>query len=294
MPTNVMPLVTPSGTDTPAPVASAPASSRVDTFRHTIAARFRAGVAPATLVREQTALLVALQEQPFVNAMAAAYATERDAQTNNPALVTPLSEATRHIEAILKNRVQDTQQNLQLLADPAFLAAAQQEAAQPAPATTPFALSAEKKEEVIRRLVQPQDVGGAEPSVHVAGYALGQRITHQTLANIFRPTGDKTVLRTPLIAALTLAWPEAPQTEITQLAEGWLKARHDAAHSTADGLAEPNGEFYVEAIRRAEAAQAEKLAARAAQAETPKLIVATPAAKPNLVVNRDGLLMDTL
>ncbi len=64
MPTNVMPQVMPTGMNagnTASHAASVLSPQRVDALRLSLAARLRAGAAPATIVREDTALLTALQ-----------------------------------------------------------------------------------------------------------------------------------------------------------------------------------------------------------------------------------------
>jgi hypothetical protein len=121
----------------------------------------------------------------------------------------------------------------------------------------------------------------------------------QALANIFRPKG---VLLPSLVLALAEAWPEAQAGEIEKLAQRWLKARHDPAHSTADGLA-PKGELYLEAMRRAEELHARRTQAPAAGNDlsmvsvdaVPAVTVNAPAAPTQkLAVPQASLMMDTI
>lgn len=235
---------------------------RIAAFRMAAAARLRAGVTIPTLVREQQALMLALADPDFETAMAKAFVAEMQVQQPNPEYHVSLPAAQVQVHGILNNRIRDLHGFLGLLANPEFVKTIQAEAAQPAPAAKEYDLPPSKKEEVVRRLVQDADQAGAEPAVHVDASARGQRATHMALANIFRPKAGQ--LRAPLVDAMARHWPEATGAELEQLATTWLKARHDPAHSIADGLKE-TGELYMAAIARAE------------QKKTPVPQVQTPA-----------------
>ncbi len=245
----------------PSPTAPAMPAHRVDAFRRAVAERTRLGaqaniaapVVMETLLREQQALVLALKDPSFESALVQAFVQELAQQQPNPAYAISEQAARAQMLGILANRVRDAQGFCALLSTPEFVAQATAEAAQPAPAPKEYDLPAGKKEEIIRRLVQPQDVDGAEPPVHVAASALGHRMVHMALANIYRPKAGG--LHKPLTDALARAWPEATDQQREQLATRWLKARHDPAHSIADGLKE-GGELYEEAMRRAGVAKA--------------------------------------
>lgn len=293
----VVPQAVEPGTPSPAPQV-APLlmpTHRLDSFRASVAARLRAGDAPALLLREQQAMATALANPAFLKAMASAYAMEMNAQNPNAAYAVPVAEAERQMAVILTNRIRDAQGFAQLLGDAAFLAQATADAQQPAPQTVPYQLPQAKAEEVIRRLVQPLDADGPEPSVHVAASAQGHREVHQALGNIFKPKG---VLRALLVHTLAEAWPDATAKQVEDLAASWLKARHDPAHSLADGLA-PDGELYKEAMARAETLHTQKMQTAAPptpvpEQATPAATIVAPAqptqklaAEPSLMMDRD-------
>jgi len=179
----------------------------------------------------------------------------------------------REVASILKNRVEDCKNFVTLLADVNFMESARALALQPAQPKAEYTLSPRKIEEVVRRMVQPNDPAGAEPAVHVAATARGHEVTHRALANLFRPKSGS--LRAPLVDALASAWPDATGGQIQTLAQTWLKQRHDPAHSVADGL-KPEGALYKEAMRRSELLQQQKLAQGAAVAAPPSPVIQTP------------------
>lgn len=195
------------------------------------------------MMAEQAAIANALSQHNFQHAAATVYIAEMTA------LHSPISMDEAHVEinSIFVNRIRDCHGFVALLGQPEFIAAARAEAAQPKAPHTPYRLPPEKVEEAITRLVQSNDPHGAEPAVHVAASARGQQVTHQALANLFRPSG---ALKGALIDALATAWPQATGAELQQIAGHWLKARHDPAHETAKGMA-PDGEIFKEAMRRA-------------------------------------------
>lgn len=221
---------------------------RLAAFRTAVASRLRGGATPALLVREQQALCAALADPAFENAMANAFAAEMAVQQPNPDYRIGHDAALLQVKGILHNRIHDAQQFIAKLGEADFVSAALAEAGQPEPLKKEYDLPPHKKEEIIRRLIQKADPDGAEPAVHVAASAQGQRQTHMALANIFRPKAGS--LRAPLVDALARVWPEATGAQIEQLAVTWLKARHDPAHSVADGLKPECGELYLEAMRR--------------------------------------------
>lgn len=255
------------------PVTATPTmpADRMAAFRKAVANRLRAanGQLQAEIIvqiaSEQAAIAKALVDPKFIEATTAAYAQELTLLSSN----IPLAEAKREVESIFKNRVADCKGFVAALGQPDFMNAVVAEAAQPAAEVKPYALPARKIEETVRRLYQPNDPDGAEPAVHTAASARGQQVTHQALANLFRPSG---VLRAPLVNALTTASPKMTGEQVQALAGSWLKARHDPAHSIADAL-KPGGEIYNEAIRRAEAAQNAKLGLTA---PAPALAAAAP------------------
>lgn len=232
---------------------------RVAAFRQQVAARLRvaaaAGVTPemalAVLVREQQAMACALSQEKFAEAVTDEFIRQmaaelKQADPSHAKYVPTIAQAQQQVAGILANRMHDAEQFVLLLSQLEFVAAAGAESAQPEPAPKPYALPPIKQEEAIRRLVQPGDPAGAEPAVHVMASAIGQSIVHKALANMWSPKG---ALLQPLKDALKQAWPEAPELEINTVAARWLKARHDPAHSIADGLAE-GGPLYEEAMRR--------------------------------------------
>ena len=238
---------------------------RIEAFRRAMATRVRASgtdvaATIATLLREQQAIAVALADTTFAAAMSNDFVTELKLQEPNTTYEPDVKQAGMQMEAILGNRIRDAKGFAVLLGDSAFLDSVKTLAAQPAPAARPYDLPPEKKEEIVRRLVGAQDPDGPEPLVHVAAAALGHQIVHQALANIFRPKAGH--LRAPLQEALARAWPEASPEQAEMLATNWLKARHDPAHSIADGL-KPGGELYVAAMQRSEEAHAHLTAANA-------------------------------
>lgn len=289
-----------------APVAPALPQHRIDAFRTQVAARLRAGASLALLAREQEALAATLDpaaNPTFLGQMAAAFVAEMREQQPNEAYAMNADAALAEMAVILKNRTADARAFRALLADETFLAAARAEAAAPAPAAKPYALPPAKIEEAVRRLVQESDPAGAEPSIHVEAAAMGQRMVHQALANMFRPKGT---LLPYLTLALAQAWPEATAGEITNLAQGWLKARHDPAHSTADGMA-PGGEIYTQAMTRANALHAQKMAALGQQSSplavnaegklaqnAPAITVTVPTAPTQKLAAAPSLMMDSL
>lgn len=225
----------------PAPAVALP-SYRQEAFARSVSARLREGATPQQLMREQQALATALSSPVFAQAMATAYAQELALHTANAEYSLSPQAALHQVQGILANRVRDAQAFEVLLGDPAFLAHAQ---ALPVEAKQPYDIPAPKKQEIVERLSQIGDQRGAEPAVHIHAAALGHRMVHMALANIFKPnTGPLTA---PLSAALAAAWPDAAPGACNSLAKHWLKARHDPAHSLADGLKE-NGELYLAAM----------------------------------------------
>jgi hypothetical protein len=201
----------------------------------------------------------------------------------------PHDEAMREMRSILKNRIEDCKNFVKLLADTGFMESTRALAAQPAEPKTEFTLSARKIEEVIRRMVQPNDPAGAEPAVHVAATARGHEVTHRALANMFRPKSGS--LRAPLVDALATAWPTATGEQIQTLAQTWLKQRHDPAHSVADGL-KPDGAIYKEAMRRAELLQQQKLGQAAVSAPAPSPVIHTPPMHMGMARTSNEVAMD--
>ena len=236
---------------------------RMVAFQRSVADRLRSAAAQgigeqpviAQVVAEQVALAKAVADPSFITAMTMAYQLEMRNQNPNPAYAVSSDEAQRAVMSILRNRIADIQQFVRMLGDDGFIAATRAEAAQPAPAAKPYQLPERKINEVVRRLVQPMDVAGAEPAIHVASSAIGHEITHRALANTFRPMGP---LRAHLVHALATAWPQASGEALEQLAGSWLKARHDPAHAVADGQ-KIGGVIYTPAMQQADVLQKQKL-----------------------------------
>lgn len=245
---------------------------RMEAFLKTVAARLREATAseavrsnPVELAKvrasvvtriadEQRAIAQAITSEAFGKAIADAYATEL---ANHQQSVL-LEEAKRETDSIIRNRVEDCKNFVRLLAQKDFIAAVQAQSMHAEPPAAPYALSPTKIAEEIERLVQEKSPNGPTPAAHVGMTARGHQIGHQALANIFAPNSG--ALRAPLVHALATAWPKATGAELEQLAQTWLKARHDPAHSVADAL-KPDGVIYREAMRRAEELQNHKLAA---------------------------------
>ena len=116
----------------PPPLVGATNLSPQDTACHAVAVRLRAGASVALLEQEQKALIAALASPPFSAAMMVAFVQEMKTQQPNPAYDMSLADAGRDMHAILTNRIRDAQQRLAELSDAGFMAAAQQEATQPA------------------------------------------------------------------------------------------------------------------------------------------------------------------
>jgi hypothetical protein len=257
---------------------------RLNAFRESVAARLRAGTPISTVLREQQALAVALADPNFENQMAALFVVEMRAQEPNPAyFISPLA-AKRQVHGILQNRIRDCHGFIAALGDPAFIESAGLLAAQPAPPPKEYDLPPEKKQEVADRLGQPNHPAGAEPEVHIAASALGQRMVHMALARIFRPLpsrpGEQTLYE-QLEAALVKAWPEATGAQLQEVTKRWLKARHDPAHSIADGLKE-TGEIYRLAVQLAEASR------------TPARQIGVPAQAPGKIRTADEMAVGAI
>lgn len=278
---SVAPPAQPVQTATPHPMPE----YRRDAFARAVAARLREGTAVEKLVQEQRALAAALSDPAFERAMASAFIAEIKQQQPNAEYAVAPEAVLQQVKGILANRVADANGFIGLLTDPTFLAAARAEAEKPAPAAKEYDLPQAKKEEIVRRLVQANDPDGAEPAVHIAASALGQRIVHQTLANIFRPKAGN--LRPELVDALARHWPEATGAELEALATSWLKARHDPAHSIADGL-KVDGPLYKEAMQRIAPATA------LATPPVPAAKVQTPTVAPTKLAPSPELMMDNL
>lgn len=288
-----IPSAAPLPIDAPVPMPA----HRVAAFRTTVAHRLRDALARGEketdavqqVVAEQVAMAKVLVDHDFVHAAASIFISEMGKLGETVSMQLAHTE----IESIFKNRVADAKGFVLLLAQPEFIAAVRAEAAQPAPAAKPYELSAAKKEEMIRRLVQAADKDGPEPAVHVAGYALGQRKTHEALASLFRPSG---ALRAPLVHALATAWPQARGDVYEHLAASWLKARHDPAHSTADAMKE-GGDVFKEAIQRAVILQQQRHGELPtvvlSPAPPPSPVVSTPAVNNGTVITRE-LALDNL
>jgi hypothetical protein len=250
---------------------------RMEAFRKTVANRLRDGRAlgqkdddiVVAIANEQRVIAQAIATEDFTCKMTHAFMNDM-AALKSPV---PHDEAMREMKSILKNRIEDCKNFVKLLADASFMESTRALAAQPAEPKKEFTLSARKIEEVIRRMVQPNDPAGAEPAVHVAATARGHEVTHRALANMFRPKSGS--LRAPLVDALATAWPTATGEQIQTLAQTWLKQRHDPAHSVADGL-KPDGAIYKEAMRRAEVLQQQKLGQAAVSAPAPSPVIHAP------------------
>lgn len=261
----------PTGAVSPSPIAL-PANmprERMEAFLKTVASRLRDVTTDALkadptalaktranittrIAEEQRLIAKAIGTESFAAAMADAYAT----QLANHQQGVMLAEARRETDSILRNRIVDCKNFVQLLLQPDFIAAAQALSLQPAPAPKPYALSASKIAEEVDSLVQPNRPTGPQPAVHVAMSARGHLVGHQALATIFAPkTG---ALCAQLVHALAGIWPNASGAEIEKLAHDWLKARHDPAHAISDAL-KPNGIIYTTAMAKAEQLQHARL-----------------------------------
>jgi hypothetical protein len=269
---------------------------RMTAYRTTVANRLREGVAKgqseaAIITRvadEQRAIAQAIAVPAFSASMASAYAQEL-AQLNNP---TPIEEAKREVDSILRNRIEDCKNFVWLLGQADFMASTREEMAKPAAPKGEYQLSARKIEEEIANLVTKAD-GGAQPAVHVGMSLRGHQVGHQALANIFRPKAGQ--LRAPLVDALTTVWPNATGEEIHDLAVRWLKARHDPAHAIADAT-KVGGAIYTGAMARAEQKQHEVLKLELpapALAEKPATTTIAPREAQGKLASAD-LAMDVL
>lgn len=269
----------PARATNPAPAASpAMPPHRRAAFVNSVASRLRAGAGVPVLVREQQALVTALADAQLEAAIVKAYCDEMAVQNPNPDYHVSAEEAREQIQGILRNRIRDAQQFITLLSDAAFLAEVKTQAAKPSPAPKEYDLPPEKKEEIISEL----NPGGNQPLVHIAANALGQRIVHMALANIYRPKSGG--LADPLAGALARAWPEATGAQLQELAKTWLKARHDPAHSVADGM-KPDGELLKEAMKRA---REQSVPTKAA----PTLTVTAPVATKKTLKDTSELVME--
>lgn len=189
----------------------------------------------ARLAAEQQAFVAALADTDFLGVMRTAFLAAWQQQLPAAAYQIPPERAEEQLKGVLANRRRDAQQYLQALNDPQFIADLRRMSARaPDRALPDYEIPSEKREDVVRRLVQPHDPAGAEPLIHIEANILGQRLVHQVLADLFRPAGP---LRVPLVAALGKYWPGADAGQRDQAAASWLKARHDPAHELAKALA---------------------------------------------------------
>lgn len=232
---------------------------RMAAFRTSVASRLREGAAKGQpeaavvtrIAEEQRAIAQAITMPAFSAAMTEAYAHEL-AGLNSP---TPIEEAKREVDSILRNRIEDCKNFVWLLGQADFVASTREEMVKPTVPKGEYQLSARKIEEEIANLVTKAD-GSSQPAVHVGMSLRGHQVGHQALANIFRPKAGQ--LRAPLVDALTTVWPNATGEEIRDLAVRWLKARHDPAHAIADAT-KVGGVIYTGAMNRAEQKQREQL-----------------------------------
>ena len=266
---------------------------RMEAFRKTVADRLRDGRTAGhkddeiivAVANEQRAIAQAIATEDFICKMTHAFMNDME-KLKSPV---PHDEAMREMRSILKNRIEDCKNFVKLLADETFMEGARTLAVQPPVPAKEYTLSARKIEETVRRLVQPNDLAGAEPAVHVAASARGHEVTHRALANMFRPKAGS--LRAPLVDALATAWPQATGEQIQHLAHTWLKQRHDPAHSVADGL-KPEGEIYKEAMRRSELLQQQKLGQVTAVAAPPSPVIHTPPVHMGTARNLNEVAME--
>lgn len=285
------------GSTTTIPVSAPMPEQRAQAFMCTLAARLRLGAQSGipfdtmvtTLVLEQQAMSAALQNPAFIETMATAFQQAMAQQQGNPAYALPIEEARREVRSILNNRVQDAHNFAALIVNPAFLKQAVELSHQPTPSAGPYQLPPNKSQEIIRRLVQPNDAEGPEPAVHVAASAIGQRIIHQALANIFAPDG---VLHKPLMQALQAAAPTMAYEAIHQQTLDWLAARQGPAQAVANGLT-PGGAEYATAMQMAEALQ-RKPAPPAMQIAMPPVPQIVAPIQHTPLRPRADLLMDTI
>lgn len=286
------------GAVAPIPTSPTMPDYRREGFARSVAARVRNAPSAepvfAAIHAEQQALIGALSNPQFGLTMAAALVNELKDQQPNAAYHVTQEAAQAMVAPILENRIRDAQGFVALLADPAFRQQVSTLAAQPATPAQPYQLPDVKREEILRRLVQPNDPAGAEPPIHVAASAMGQRIYHQALADLFRPSG---VLRPSLVHALAQAAPSMKGEEIEALAQTWLKLRHDPAHTLADILA-PEGELYREAMRRAELVRSHAAPAPTAPTPAPaapltdQSLITTPATYLGRTTDLASIVMD--
>lgn len=248
---------------------------REDAFARMLARRVReavsAGEKPGDVAthvsQEKFALAQVLSSETFREAMAEAFQRAVAAEQPNPDYHVTLDEARREVTSILKNRAADARHYVELLKDPNYLQSAiAQFEGKPVDATT-FTLPDAKQEEIIRRLVQPDDKDGAEPAVHVAASAYGQRLVHAALARLFAEPAIEQLLAQQWKEHL----PTLSEAQAAQLASEWLNARKGPAEAVAQGLKE-SGDLYRAAMARSEALQKKKLG------EAPLQVVQTPAA----------------
>jgi hypothetical protein len=269
---------------------------RMQAFRASVANRLREGVAKgqteaAVITRiadEQRAIAQAIAVPSFSASMTNAYAHEL-ALLSSP---TPIEEAKREVDSILRNRIEDCKNFVWLLGQADFMASTREEMAKPAAPQVEYQLSARKIEEEIANLVTKAD-GSTQPAVHVGMSLRGHQVGHQALANIFRPKAGQ--LRAPLVDALATVWPNATGEEIHDLAVRWLKARHDPAHAIADAT-KVGGMIYAGAMALAEQKQREQLKLELAGpmlAEKPSATTVAPRLPQGKVASAD-LAMDVL
>lgn len=254
MPTRVAP------TTTVAPQASAAhmPAYREAAFRHVCAARVRHGLSQGvsadatlfTMAAHQRALAEALQDPQFTEAFAQSFAQSFSKRMDTKYAI-PIEEARRAVQSILDHRVSDARYFAEMLTKVEVVQAITQEAAQPAPPDKPYSLPPEKQQETWERLVQEKDPRGPEGATHVLGYAVGQAIEHDALAEIYASNGP---LVAPLTNALQTQLPNAIPNDLTTLANDWLSARLKPARAIADGLM-PNGTLYQQGAARADQLQ---------------------------------------
>ncbi len=187
-----------------------------------------------TVAREQEALAAILRTQDIATVAARSLQEALNAKLPSTHHITE-AMALQSVEGIFANRAKDAKAFAGMMATDAMHTLIEGMARKPREASA--VLPPAKQQELIDRLVQAQDVRGAEPPVHVLASAVGQRLMHEALAEMF---DEKGALAKMLVGRLQKALPEQTEHACASLAHGWLAARRNAAVAVAESMAQDN------------------------------------------------------
>jgi hypothetical protein len=215
----------------------------------------------ATIATEQWALEKILR-QPDIAAIAAQSLLEALNAKLPAAHHIPEAMARQSVEGILANRAADAKAFAAMMATDAMHKLVEGIAL--SPVVKEGALPPAKQQELIDRLVQAHDVRGAEPPVHVLASAVGHRIMHEALSEIF---AEKAALALSLQQQLQLALPSYTEDACAKIAQGWVAARRTAAVAVTESMT-PQSDVMQRAMDNADVLLKQKHTAPAAETRT--------------------------